>query len=76
MTPPKVEAKKVDTETKKTAIAKKDITEYTCQVAWAEAHPEICTDVFGRIRTNIEGRGFKCTDGPLATAKRETANNN
>lgn len=29
-------------------------------VAWAEATPSICTEVFGRIRNNIESAGFKC----------------
>ena len=30
-------------------------------VAWAQATPSICTEVFGRIRTNIESAGFECT---------------
>ncbi len=30
------------------------------QVAWAEATPTICPEVFDRIRTNIEGKGFTC----------------
>ena len=29
-------------------------------VAWAEATPSLCTEVFGRIRNNIESAGFKC----------------
>ena len=35
----------------------------TQQVAWAEATPGICTDAFDKIRTNIEGSGYKCLDG-------------
>lgn len=31
------------------------------QVAWAQATPSICSDVFSKIRTNIESRGFTCT---------------
>lgn len=30
------------------------------QVAWAESTPSICSDVFAKIRTNIEAKGFKC----------------
>ena len=30
------------------------------QVAWAEATPSLCTDVFKNIRSNIEEKGFKC----------------
>ena len=30
------------------------------QVAWAENTPSICNDVFAKIRTNIESKGFKC----------------
>ncbi len=30
------------------------------QVAWAEATPSLCPEVFERIRTNIEGKGFTC----------------
>ena len=30
------------------------------QVAWAESTPSICTEVFGKIRENIEAKGFKC----------------
>ena len=30
------------------------------QVAWAENTPSICSDVYDRIRTNIESKGFKC----------------
>lgn len=30
------------------------------QVAWAESTPSICSEVFARIRTNIESKGFKC----------------
>lgn len=33
------------------------------QVAWAEATPSICDDTFSKIRTNIEGAGYKCLDG-------------
>lgn len=32
----------------------------TERVAWAEATPSICTDVFAKIRTNIEEKGFSC----------------
>ena len=35
----------------------------TEQVAWAEATPSICSEVFSKIRKNIEDRGFKCTSG-------------
>lgn len=31
------------------------------QVAWARATPSLCTEVFARIRKNIEDRGFQCT---------------
>lgn len=31
------------------------------QVAWAQATPSICKDVFSKIRKNIEEKGFKCT---------------
>lgn len=31
-------------------------------VAWGQATPSICTDVFARIRTNIEQKGFACQD--------------
>lgn len=30
------------------------------QVAWAEATPSLCTEVFQKIRTNIEEKGYKC----------------
>lgn len=51
------------------------------QVAWAEATPSLCGEVFERIRTNIESRGFKCQAASDAKdskdtkleAKRETA---
>lgn len=53
------------------------------QVAWAEATPSICTDVLGKIRKNIEDKGFKCTSGllkeeikkdePTKTAKEESS---
>ncbi len=33
------------------------------QVAWAESTPSICEETFGKIRTNIEGSGYKCLDG-------------
>ncbi len=33
------------------------------QVAWAESTPSICDDAYGKIRTNIEGAGYKCLDG-------------
>lgn len=33
------------------------------QVAWAQATPKICEDAFSKIRTNIEGAGYKCLDG-------------
>ena len=33
------------------------------QVAWAESTPSICDEAFGKIRTNIEGSGYKCLDG-------------
>ncbi len=35
----------------------------TEQVAWAESTPTICDDAFSKIRTNIEGSGYKCLDG-------------
>lgn len=33
------------------------------QVAWAEKTPAICDDVFGKIRTNLEGSGARCVEG-------------
>lgn len=33
------------------------------QVAWAESTPSICDDVFGKIRTNLEGSGSRCVEG-------------
>lgn len=30
------------------------------EVAWGQATPSICSDVFARIRSNIEGKGFSC----------------
>ena len=34
------------------------------QAGWAESNPKICTDVVDKIRSNIEGQGFKCqSDG-------------
>jgi len=33
------------------------------QVAWAESTPSICEEAFGKIRTNIEGSGYKYLDG-------------
>lgn len=30
------------------------------QVAWAEATPSLCSEVYDKIRTNIEGKGFTC----------------
>lgn len=33
------------------------------QVAWAEATPTICSDVFAKIRSNIEEKGFSCESG-------------
>lgn len=33
------------------------------KVAWAESTPSICEEAFGKIRTNIEGSGYKCLDG-------------
>ncbi len=35
----------------------------TQQVAWAESTPSICSETFDKIRTNIEGSGYKCLDG-------------
>ncbi len=35
----------------------------TQQVAWAESTPSICSDTFEKIRSNIEGSGYKCLDG-------------
>lgn len=52
------------------------------QVAWAENTPSICNDVFSKIKSNIESKGFKCQplnetaadDKPLKKeAKRESA---
>lgn len=40
------------------------------QVAWAEATPSLCAEVFGKIRTNIEGRGFECTSTPKGLASK------
>ena len=51
------------------------------QVVWAQSTPSICTDVYSKIRKNIEDRGFKCTDNSkiektakLEEIKRNTAN--
>ena len=33
------------------------------QVAWAESTPSICDNAFDKIRTNIEGSGYRCLDG-------------
>ena len=47
------------------------------QVAWAEAHPDICQSAYDKIRQNIEAGGFKCKDGlnkdkkPMETASAE-----
>ena len=41
------------------------------QVAWAESTPNICQEAFQSIRTNIEGRGFKCEDGLNSLKKEE-----
>lgn len=30
------------------------------EVAWAEATPSLCSEVYEKIRTNIEGKGFTC----------------
>jgi|GEM_PF-3379977 len=50
------------------------------EVAWGQSTPEICKTAFDKIRTNIEGAGFKCNegfDGPAADEKKpvETASN-
>lgn len=45
----------------------------TSQVAWAESTPSICSDVFDKIRNNIEEKGFKC-ELKSAEVKREAAN--
>ena len=41
----------------------------TNEVAWGENHPDICQTAFDKIRTNIEGAGFKCNTG-LETAQK------
>ena len=43
------------------------------QVAWAQATPTICTEVYGKIRKNIEDRGFTCTTKVDIKKPHETA---
>lgn len=30
------------------------------KVAWAESTPSLCGDIYAKIRTNIESKGFEC----------------
>lgn len=44
------------------------------QIAWAEATPSLCSEVYSKVRKNIESKGFKCmSENKQAEAKRETA---
>ena len=39
------------------------------QVAWAEATPSICSDVYAKIRKNIEDKGFECKGSDEKTSE-------
>lgn len=43
------------------------------QVAWAENTPSICSDVFSKIRSNIESKGFKCQSLNETSAEQKPA---